>query len=85
MTHKPDRLTEEILRYVGWIEDRCGEFGPFDREVVVEAFTRQREEIVKSLRMERKWLMGSDLFDAKDKGYNQAIDEFNKKLDELLK
>ena len=99
-------ITKEILKELEEKHELYGagwkSFEPF----VIQALTRQREEIVKSLRMEKKkeidHRFGSHYEDCwvktgvsqrnecicglrkrDDMFYNQAVDEFNKKLDKL--
>lgn len=86
---KPNRdITAEILKE---FEGRL-DMAIYDNESVAhnrehylgfmsDALTKQKEEIVKSLRMRKKpleeWMLGQDV------GYNKAVDEFNQKLDRL--
>ena len=85
-----------LITYIGngWSNDEIVEAFPTlkgywieqVREAVTQALTKQKEEIVKSLRMEKSSTNRiTTFFLSRDKveGYNQAVDEFNNKLDKM--
>lgn len=51
------------------------------KEKVAQALTKQKEEIVKSLRIWKLHNITKD--NRKEEGWNEAVDEFNSKLDKL--
>lgn len=85
-------VSQQTIMY-DWSKEDYEEWEAMLRQTFKQALTKQKEEIVKSLRMDRtqNWVMhhdstGSSLRSVNEDevtGYRIAVDEFNKKLDKI--